>query len=565
MIFLYPFVLFLLIIPILLVYFRKKSSFISLEGVFSKEILEKILINKSSSKSRFYFGIITLVFMILALARPVMLDKNIESFYNYDSFNMVVLLDISKSMEANDIFPNRLEFAKKSLFELMDKLKGAKIASIAFTHDAFLVNPFSDDFDSIKFLIKNLNPNSLSSKGSDISSALKATKRAFESLKDEKKVVLLISDGADGRGIKKISKFVNDEDIILHVLNVGTKKGSALKDEGGELIKDKKGNIVISKRDDNIAKVASNSGGAFLALSGKIEKLDWLAKNIKNSAKIKKIKKKSTDNFKELFYYPLSLALITTFLLFNSIRLPFLALVIMSLHVTPAKASIFDFWDKYEAQKSYEKGDYKKAYEHFSKINKDEAIYDRANALYKQGKFKDALKEYEKIKSFKDENEFKRLYNEGNSYAKLNQIDKAINSYEKALKIKDDEDARYNLELLKKLKKKKNQQNKKQNNKENKNKKKNNQNKKDKDNKKNNQNKSDKNKKKDEKKKENKDNKNDKNKSKKNKQNSSNKTKKKEKKISEAEAKKWEKIMKKQNFTTRPMPLVKGDDNEISW
>ena len=550
MTFLYPYVLILLIIPAILVYMRKKSSVLGLESVFAKEVLKKLLIGINQNRYRFYIGIIGLCFMIVALARPVLLGSKLENFYKYESFNMVVLFDISKSMEANDVFPNRLEFAKKALFELMDRLKGARIATVAFTHDAFLVNPFSEDFESIKFLINNLNPNSLSSKGSEITSALNATKKVFENVKEKKKIVLLVSDGADGREVEKISKFVKEEDITLHVLNIGTKKGIALKDENG-FLKDKKGNIVISKRDDSIAKVSSVSGGAFLALNSSIDKLDWLAKSIKKSAVSKSVKKVGKENLKELFYYPLSLALMCLFFLFNSPRVFFLA-VLMFLHVVPLQAEMFDFWNRYEANKSYKEGDFKRAEEYFSKINKDEAIYNKANTLYKQKKYKEALNEYKKIKNFKGENELKRLYNLGNTYAKLNKIDDAIKSYEDALKIKNDEDTKYNLELLKKLKKQQ-QKNKNQKNSNKKNNKKKKDQKQNKQNKKNGKNKQ--NEKKDKKQQ----------KSKKAPSKNENKKAKKKRKISEEEAKKWEKIMKKRDFTTRPMPLVKGDENEISW
>ena len=544
--FLYPFFFILLILPLFLIFFRKKHKFVSLERVFSKEILKKLLVGVNSNKYRFYIGIFSLIFMIIAMARPVLKDNQKENFYTKESFNLVILLDISKSMEATDVFPNRLEFAKKALFELIDKLKGAKIATIAFTHDAFLVNPFSEDFDSIKFLINNLNSNSLSTKGSEITSALRATKRVFNSIKDEKKAVLLVSDGADGREVEKIEDFVKNENIVLHVLNIGTKKGITLKGKNG-FLKDKKGNIVISKRDDSISKISLNSGGAFLALSGKIDKLNWLAKSIKKSAVSNKTKEASRDNFKELFYYPLGVALAGLFFLFNTVRLPFVATFVLLHIATPMNAGVFDFFHKFEAFKSYEKGDFKTAQKEFSKIDKDEAIYNKANAFYKQKKFEEALNEYKKIKNFKGENELKRLYNLGNTYAKLNKIDKAIQSYEKALKIKDDEDTKYNLEILKK-KKKKNQN---RQNKQNKNSKQ--KNKKDK----NSKQKKDKNKKNNSKK--------EKNKSKKKGSKKQEKTLKKEKKISEAEAKKWEKIMRKKDFKTRPVPMIRGDENEIDW
>ena len=573
MILVYPKALFLLVLVALILFLKKSKKLVLLENVFSKEILEKLEVKSSkyiNKNIKFFLALLALVFMIIALSRPILLDKTEGQEVSYQSFDIAVVLDISKSMEAKDVFPDRLTFAKKSLEKIMSSMREANMAVIAFANDAFLVNPFSNDFDSIKFLLSNLNANSLSSKGSQIISALKATSKIYESSQEKKKIVLLISDGADGQDIDGISKYVKDNNIVLHVLSIGTKKGISLSDGEGGYIKDKNGNIVISKRDDKVLDIAKGSGGAYLSLSGDMSKLDWLANQIKVTAQKKEIKKDKYEGAKELFYYPLAMALFLVFFVLNSPRIPFL--VFLLFINTNAKAGLFDFWDSYKANESYKAKEYKKAQNYFSKIDKDEATYNKANSLYKQKKYKEALKAYESIESFKGDKELKRLYDIGNSYANLKKTDEAIKSYEKALKIKDDEDTKYNLELLKKQKK----QQKKQKNKKNKDKKKQNQDKKNNQKEKNKQNKDDKNKsnkdkkedkKKDGKKKSEKKKKN-KGKKKEGEQKSPQQAQKQEKKISETEAKKWEKKMKNRDFTTRPVKLQKAqgsNKNEISW
>lgn len=573
MILVYPKALFLLVLVALILFLKKSKKLVLLENVFSKEILEKLEVKSSkyiNKNIKFFLALLALVFMIIALSRPILLDKTEGQEVSYQSFDIAVVLDISKSMEAKDVFPDRLTFAKKSLEKIMSSMREANMAVIAFANDAFLVNPFSNDFDSIKFLLSNLNANSLSSKGSQIISALKATSKIYESSQEKKKIVLLISDGADGQDIDGISKYVKDNNIVLHVLSIGTKKGISLSDGEGGYIKDKNGNIVISKRDDKVLDIAKSSGGAYLSLSGDMSKLDWLANQIKVTAQKKEIKKDKYEGAKELFYYPLAMALFLVFFVLNSPRIPFL--VFLLFINTNAKAGLFDFWDSYKANESYKAKEYKKAQNYFSKIDKDEATYNKANSLYKQKKYKEALKAYESIESFEGDKELKRLYDIGNSYANLKKTDEAIKSYEKALKIKDDEDTKYNLELLKKQKK----QQKKQKNKKNKDKKKQNQDKKNNQKEKNKQNKDDKNKsnkdkkedkKKDGKKKSEKKKKN-KGKKKEGEQKSPQQAQKQEKKISETEAKKWEKKMKNRDFTTRPVKLQKAqgsNKNEISW
>ncbi len=118
-------------------------------------------------------------------------------------------------------------------------------------------------------------------------------------------------------------------------------------------------------------------------------------------------------------------------------------------------AGVLDFVTLKEAKEAYEKGEYKKAaslYEKIAKEGSDEARFNAADALYKAGDYKGALKMFESVDS--SELKFEKLHNMGNCYAKLGEINKGIKAYEEALKIKEDKDTRFNLELLKKLKQK---------------------------------------------------------------------------------------------------------------
>ena len=533
--FVYPWFLLLLFL-VLFFYGAKKSS--KIEQVFSKEMLSKLQFGALKGNMKYYLLIISFCFMVVALARPVVLLEE-KKEVNIKSFNFVIALDISKSMESKDVFPSRLEFGKKAIEAIMQRVPEANIAMIAYTNDAFLVSPFSNDFKSIKFLLSNLDSNSLSSKGSQIISALKATNRVFESTNDKKKSLLLVGDGADGRDLEKIKEYITKNDITLHVLSIGTKKGTTLSDGQGGLVKDKNGNIVVSKRDDSLMSVLN--GGAYLSSSGELTKLDWFVGEIKNSVDKKEVKRDKFEGAKELFYYPLALSLFLMFFAFNALRVPFLAILLFVQ--VDSHAGMFDFVDIYKAKKSYENKEYKKAEEGFSKVG---ASYNEANAFYKQKKYKEALSKYENIEGLSAEDEYKRLHNIGNSYANLNKTDEAIKSYEKALKLQDDEDTKANLEYMKKKKKKEQEQKQKK--------------------KKGDQKPKEKKKKEKEKKSDGKkENKKKKKSDKKEKKRSQEKPKKEQKKMSETEAKKWEKRMDNQKFKTKPMKLKKGEPNEIYW
>jgi len=126
------------------------------------------------------------------------------------------------------------------------------------------------------------------------------------------------------------------------------------------------------------------------------------------------------------------------------------------------QAGFLDFIDVNHAKSSYEKKDYKSAIKDYKKIQeKDGATYDLANSYYKNKNYKKALDTYKKVSNPKLR--FQKLHNMGNTYAHLGKIDEAIKSYEEALKIKKDKDTKYNLDLLKKMKKKQKNKKKKKN------------------------------------------------------------------------------------------------------
>lgn len=226
-------------------------------------------------------------------------------------------------------------------------------------------------------------------------------------------------------------------------------------------------------------------------------------------------------------------------------------------------ASILDFKYLDDAKKAYENKDYEKAADSYSKVNSDEAKFNEADSLYKAKKYDEALKTYSSI-SNKDL-EFNKLYNMGNSYANLKDTDKAIKSYEDALKIKEDEDAKYNLELLKKKKEeqKKNQDKKSDQNKQDEENKQ--QNKEDNQKQENQQNPRNEqsNEKKDESKKENQQEPEQKNKNKQEEQKQTQEeTPQKEQTISNMEERKWQKLLNDREINTLLLPLTKGDNNE---
>ncbi len=476
MIFLHPEYLYLMLIPLFVFIYLVATNQNSLERYYSKEVLKKIRISDGSigQKGRNIFLFLALALMIFAFARPV-LPKG-EVSIKSSNIDILLGIDVSKSMLANDLYPNRLDFAKKRAIELIESFKRARFGVVAFSSVGFLVSPISEDLSSVKFLIKNLSTDSINQKGTNLFAPLQEAKNFLKNEKE--KILVLFTDGGDAIDFSKEIEFAKKNGIKVYIYGVGTKKGSTI-EENGDVLKDKKGDIVVVRLNDKIKKLALDSGGAYIEGDYSGKSIKALIKAIKKDAKETIKREKKVKIYKELFYYPLMAALALMLFGFSSmprekgLKSALLAFFLLFNTQAELKAGVFDFTQIKKAKDFYQNREYKKSEEIYKNLLKDkknspEAMYDLANSLYKQKRYKEALDIYKNIKSDNAELRFKKYFNEGNSEAHLKKFDEAIKVYKEALKIKpDDKDAKFNLELIKKLKKRKqkrkNKNNKKQN------------------------------------------------------------------------------------------------------
>ena len=304
-----PELLWLLISLLPLLYFLKSKKS-DLERVFSKEVLKKVKLknNSLSKKMRNISLFIALIFMVLALARPQIDNGEIKVKSSF--INVVTAIDMSKSMFANDVYPNRFDFAKKKFFDSLDYFKNTKLALIGFSSQTFLISPLTQDFYSLKFLGKNLKLDYLNLKGTDVMATLESANNLFG--EEEKKILLMFTDGSDQKEFSKEIEYCKENDIIVYIYNIGTDKGGIIKTKDG-VLKDRNGNIVVVKRTDNIKKLALESGGAYMKYSLANDDIKLLADTIQNSYKAKSEENSTIKDRKEIFYYPLALALFLFF------------------------------------------------------------------------------------------------------------------------------------------------------------------------------------------------------------------------------------------------------------
>lgn len=566
MIFLKPEYLTMMLIPTLILFYFIVSNKSTLDVYFDKKILEKLRFDNGTlgKIGRNILLFVALIMMIVALARPVVEKGDVQ--IKSKSIDMMVALDISKSMMAGDFYPSRLAFAKKRFVEFVDSFSEAHIGIVAFSSEGFLVSPMTQDSTTLKYLVNNLSLDSMTLKGTNL---LIPIEKGNAFLKDSKdKIIIIFTDGGDKTDFSKEIERAKEYGESIYVYAVGTPEGGPIL-ERGEAIKDKEGNMVITKLNESIKTLAFETGGAYIVGNHEDNSIELMVKDIKKKFKMQDVKEKKVKEYRELFYYPLSLAVLFLLFAFHSFPSRASTLIMIGLIMIgspkQSEAKVFDFFDIDKASQAYESEQYEEASEHYKKVIKSnksaESIYDLANAQYKQGAYKEALKSYQNVTAKTDALKYKKAFNSGNTHMQLKEYEKAVSAYKEAKKLKTEEDLEHNLAMAKKkLEEKK----KKEQKKKNKDKKKDDKKKKDK---KQGDGDSDKKDKKKEEKKE----KDKKEEAKKKKEQQEKKEQKAQKKpeISKKEEKMWEKHLEKMKPKTMPMKLnmkpVEREKDEKPW
>jgi Ca-activated chloride channel homolog len=221
------------------------------------------------------------------LARPQFGSK--QETVTRTGIETIIALDISNSMLADDVAPNRLEKSKRIISNLVDKFKNDKVGLIVFAGDAFVQLPITSDFISAKVFLNTINPSLIASQGTDIKGAIELAAKSFTPHEGVGKAIIVITDGENHEGgAAEAAKAASETGHPVYVLGIGSKSGSPIPNEvNGEFRKDKDGNVVITRLDEQMCQdIAAAGNGKYFyvdnsnAAEKELQKeLDKLAKN----------------------------------------------------------------------------------------------------------------------------------------------------------------------------------------------------------------------------------------------------------------------------------------------
>ena len=413
--FLNPQILYLLLAIFLLLFlsFNVKHS---ASNLFAPEILKQLSADNESFFSKYFYRVsfcLALSLIIIALARPV-IDKG-ESEAKLQGLEIIVAIDISKSMDAQDFYPSRLSFALKKANDFLELMQGNKVAILAFASDAYIVSPMTSDIRIAKYLLENLDISKFQDRGSNILASLQAS---LDFSQQEQKLLVLFSDGGEGN-LQEAKDFAKANNINIFGIATASNKAQAIKNNNGTLIKDNQGNIVLSQLNPNFKDLSQNF---YRQASFSKADIKALIHNLKASYKKQAFQKKKIKNYQELFIYPLVASLLFLIFAMFCFKRTNLAILLLVLGIPQVELKALNY-------------------------NFD--LMQKAETLYKKGDYQKALKTYKQIKNLPTDKEANRLHNIGNTYFKSGRFNEAIKHYQQSLKIKYHADTKYNLELAK--------------------------------------------------------------------------------------------------------------------
>lgn len=250
------------------------------------------------------------VLVVISLLSP---QKEIEDEeIEVKGMNIYVLIDTSRSMLTEDVYPNRLEAGKRVLTNLIQSLKGDRVGFIPFSDSAYIQMPLTDDYNITQNYINAIDTTLISGGGTELYQALELAEKSFKEIGSENKTVIVISDGGDFD--KKSLDFVKENKIDVYSIGVGTKEGNVIPEYLNGVkrgfIKDESGSAVISKlNSDFLQKISNENNGKYYEVNNLVD----TSKNFVNDTinlERKNQRNEKTKNYEKYFQYPLALGIL---------------------------------------------------------------------------------------------------------------------------------------------------------------------------------------------------------------------------------------------------------------
>lgn len=311
----------ILLLVFIIVFFWKKRKQKKFADI---ELLQRL--SPESSPFKDVLKIITIAvalsFLIVALVNPKMGTK--LKTVKREGVDVVFALDVSKSMLAQDIAPNRLEKAKQIISKIIDKLGSDRVGIIIYAGNAYPLLPITTDQAAAKMFLQNAEPDMVSSQGTAINEALKLAKTYFDDEDQTNRYLFIVSDGEDHEeNVSYVADEATKEGINIFTIGVGTPEGGPIPLKRDNTLigykKDRKGEVVITKLNDKtLQKIALEGNGKYLYGNNTTKTVDYINELLLKADK-KEFETKQFSDFKDQFQWFIGLGIL--FLVFDTLML----------------------------------------------------------------------------------------------------------------------------------------------------------------------------------------------------------------------------------------------------
>ncbi len=387
---------------------------------------------------------------VIALAGPAVNKQNLPVFATEQG--RVLIMDMSLSMYATDLSPNRLSYARFRATDLLAELKEGETGLIAYAGDAYTISPLTRDTATILNLLPTLSPEIMPTRGSNLASALALAENLLAQGGHVRGDIILMTDGVSDSQFNQAAKALKNSRYRLSIMAFGSQQGAPISLGDGQLLRDNSDEVVVAKTDYGLLqKLAQQHQGILVPAQtdgSDIDTLtDWLA--VEGDATETDLAGEAWQDLGPYLALLLVLPMLMSFKqgLLNTILNPLFVLgTVLSVNMLnsqPAQASIWqDLWQTQDqqAQSAFKQGEYAQA------ANTFENQQWQASAHYKAGDYQQALN------GFEQDNSATGLYNQGNALMQLNDYQEAIKRYQQAIELQSPfNEAQENLALAKQL------------------------------------------------------------------------------------------------------------------
>jgi Ca-activated chloride channel family protein len=303
-------------IPVLAAFFlwslrrrrRRLEAFISppLAGRLAREFSRP----KAQSRVLLFTGFFA--FSILALARPQWGSR--MDTVQRQGVDLIVALDTSYSMNAEDVAPSRMAKAKSEVRGLIERLKGDRVGLLAFAGTAVVQCPLTLDYGAAELFLDVANTGIVPAPGTSLAAAIQTATAAFIAREKKYKVLVIFTDGEDLEGeVKAAVEKAREAGVIIYTVGIGSPEGKPIpiRNEKGDILeyrKDPQGQVVVSKLDERaLTEIASETGGRYFRATTSEGELDQIEDDVSHMEK-KQLETRLYQNFEDRFQVPLALA-----------------------------------------------------------------------------------------------------------------------------------------------------------------------------------------------------------------------------------------------------------------